>query len=59
MISLILLIVAFLLFVVAALNQTVFEQPPADLVAWGLAAWALATLLGSAWVTSRFNPGGE
>lgn len=45
MISLILLVIAFLLFVLAGANQTLFHQPPADLVAWGLACWALATLL--------------
>lgn len=46
MLGLILRVVAFLLFVVAALNQTLFSQPPADLVAWGLGCWVLATLLG-------------
>ena len=49
MISLILLVIAFLAFLLAALNQTVLDQPPADLVAWGLAAWVLATLLPGAW----------
>lgn len=46
MISTILRVVAFLLFLLAAVNQTILEQPPVDLVAWGLAAWVLATLLG-------------
>jgi len=45
MIGLILRVVAFLLFLLAAVNQTIFNQPPADLVAWGLASWVLATLL--------------
>ena len=45
MISLILRVVAFLLFVLAGVNQTLFGQPPADLVAFGLASWVLATLL--------------
>jgi hypothetical protein len=36
---------ALILFIVAACNQTLFSQPPADLVAWGLASWVLATLL--------------
>ncbi len=46
MISLLLLIVAFLLFLLAALNQTIFSQGPFDLVAFGLAAWVLSILLG-------------
>lgn len=46
MLGIALRIIAFLLFVIAAFNQTVFEQPPADLVAFGLACWVLATLLG-------------
>lgn len=43
MLGVILRVVAFLLFVGAALNQTWFSQPPADLVAFGLAAWVLAS----------------
>lgn len=39
-------VIAFLAFVLAAANQTIFSQPPADLVAWGLAFWVLATLIG-------------
>lgn len=46
MLGIILRVIAFLLFLVAALNQTLFSQPPADLVAWALAAWVLATLIG-------------
>ncbi len=46
MLALILRVVAFLLFLLAACNQTILSQPPADLVAWGLAAWVLATLVG-------------
>lgn len=45
MIAILLKCVAFLLFILAAANQTIFSQPPADEVAWGLAAWVLATLL--------------
>jgi hypothetical protein len=45
MIGLILRIVAFLLFVLAGVNQVLFSQPPADEVAFGLAAWVLAGLL--------------
>jgi len=46
LVALILKVVAFILFVVAAVNETLFDQSPQDLVAWGLAAWVLATLLG-------------
>lgn len=46
MLGIILRVIAFLLFVLAAANQTVFSQPPADLIAWGLAAWVLAILVG-------------
>jgi hypothetical protein len=46
MLGIILRVVAFLLFLLAAVNQTVFSQPPADLVAFGLACWVLATLVG-------------
>lgn len=45
MISLILLVIAFLLFLLAAVNQTVFDQGPVDLIAWGLASWVLSVLL--------------
>lgn len=46
MLGLILRVVAFLAFLLAAVNQTVFSQPPADEVAFGLAFWVLATLVG-------------
>lgn len=46
MLGIILRVVAFLCFVLAAANQTIFTQPPADLIAWGLACWVLATLVG-------------
>lgn len=46
MLGIILRVVAFLLFMLAALNQTVFSQPPVDLIAFGLGAWVLATLVG-------------
>lgn len=55
MIGLILRVVAFLLFLIAALNQTFLGQPPTDLVAWGLAAWVLSTLLGDPLVVARFR----
>ncbi len=43
--TLFLRVLAFLLFLLAACNQTVLSQPPGDLVAFGLAAWVAATLL--------------
>lgn len=46
MIGLLLRIVAFILFLVAAFNQTLFGQGELDLIAFGLAFWILATLLG-------------
>lgn len=52
MIALLLRVLAFILFLVAAFNQTLFSQPPADLVAFGLAFWVLSTLVagyGPAW----------
>lgn len=45
MISLILLVIAFLLFLLAGVNQALFDQGPADLVAFGLAAYVLSILL--------------
>jgi hypothetical protein len=45
MISLILLVIAFLLFILAGVNQDLFSQSPADLVAFGLAAWVLSVIL--------------
>jgi hypothetical protein len=46
MLGIILRVIACLLFLLAAVNQTIFSQPPADLVAFGLLAWCLATLIG-------------
>lgn len=54
MLGLILLVIAGLLFLLAAVNQTIFEQGPQDLIAWGL-AWLLATVFGHAYVTERFH----
>jgi hypothetical protein len=45
MLSLILRVVAFLLFVLGALNQPIFHQGQLKEYGWGLAAWVLATLL--------------
>ena len=45
MFSIILRVVALILFLVAACNQTLFHQTPTELVAFGLAAWVLASLL--------------
>lgn len=57
MISLILRVVAFLLFVAAGLGQTLLEQPPVELIAWGLGCWVLATLLGNPIVVARTRAG--
>lgn len=46
MLGIILRVIAFLLFLLAAFNQTLLSQAPHDLVAFGLAAWVLATLVG-------------
>lgn len=46
MLGIVLRVIAFLLFLVAAVNQTLFDQTPADLVAFGLASWVLASLIG-------------
>lgn len=46
MLGIVLRVIALLLFLIAAVNQTLFDQSPADLVAFGLAAWVLATLVG-------------
>ncbi len=46
MLGLVLRVIAFLLFLLAGVNQTLFSQPPFDLVAFGLAAWVLATVVG-------------
>lgn len=45
-VALVLLVLAAFLFLLAATNQTVFSQPPADLIAFGLLSWVLATLVG-------------
>jgi hypothetical protein len=39
-------LIALLLFVLAGCGQTLFSQPPADLIAFGLAFWVAATLIG-------------
>lgn len=39
-------LIALLLFVLAGVNQTLFSQPPPDLIAFGLAFWVAATLIG-------------
>jgi len=46
MIGIILRVIACLLFVIAGCDGTLFDQGPGDLVAFGLAAWVLATLVG-------------
>lgn len=46
MLGIVLRVLAFLAFILAAANQTILSQPPPDLIAWGLACWILATLIG-------------
>ncbi len=46
MIGVVLRVLAFILFVIAGVNQVLLGQPAIDLIAFGLAAWVLATLLG-------------
>jgi len=46
MIGIVLRVLAFLFFFLAGCGQTLLDQGPADLVAFGLAAWVLATLIG-------------
>jgi len=48
MLSLALLLIAALLFLLAGVNQTLFSQGPADLLAFGLLAYVLSVLL-SGW----------
>jgi len=45
-IGIILRVLAFVLFFLAGCGQTLLDQGPADLIAFGLAAWVLATLVG-------------
>jgi hypothetical protein len=46
MLGVILRVIAFLLFLLAGFNQTLFNRTLHELVAFGLAAWVLATLVG-------------
>lgn len=46
MISIILRVLACIVFLVAGFNQTLFHQGELDLIAFGLAFWVAATLLG-------------
>jgi len=45
MLGIVFRVVALILFLVAGVNQTLFNQGPADLIAFGLASWVLGTLL--------------
>ena len=45
MISLLLLVLAFFLFLIAAIFGPTFQQSELDLVAFGLASWVLSILL--------------
>lgn len=55
MLGIVLRIIAFLLFVLAAVGQELFGEGPADLALWGLAAWVLATLIGGYDFGGRLN----
>ena len=46
MIGIILRVLACVLFIVAGCDGSLLDQGPADLVAFGLALWVAATLLG-------------
>ena len=47
-VALILKVLAAIAFLLAAVNESIFEQGPADLVAWGLLLWVVSELLGGA-----------
>lgn len=46
MLGIVLRVVAFILFLVGAFNQTLFNQGELDLYGFALACWVLATLVG-------------
>lgn len=46
MISLILMVLAAICFLLAAVNQVIFDQGQVDLIAFGLLFWVLGVLLG-------------
>lgn len=46
MVGIILRVLACILFVIAGCNGTLLDQGPGDLIAFGLAFWVAATLLG-------------
>lgn len=48
MLGLVFLVVAAIAFLLAGCNQDIFDQGPADLVAWGLFFWVLSALVGGA-----------
>ncbi len=50
---------AFLMFFIAGCDQTVFNQSPVDWIAFGLAAWVLATLIGGYDFGVRLSRSGE
>ena len=57
MIALVLLVLAGIAFFAAAIGQTILDQGPGDLVAWGLFFWVVAILLGNPLVAGRFDRG--
>ena len=46
MLGVILRVIAFILFLVGAFNETLFHKTPLELYGFALAAWVLATLVG-------------
>jgi len=46
MFGLILRVFGVICWILAGANQTLLQQPPADLIAWGLALWGAGSLLG-------------
>lgn len=58
MIALVLLVLSAIAFLLAACNQSIFEQGPGDLVAWGLFFFVLSALFGAALVVYEKRRGG-
>ncbi len=46
LVALALKILAAIAFLLAGVNEDIFDQGPADLVAWGLLFWVVSELLG-------------
>jgi hypothetical protein len=55
MLGILLRCIAAILFLLAGLNETLFHRSPPELVAFGLLAWVIATLVGSWLPTPTFT----